>query len=68
MLFRPMPTDTCVGGPSTPFIEVSGVWQGRAVKTEVSSCYEEPVATALWLAQLPRPPLPGSKSSQASGS
>jgi hypothetical protein len=48
----------CVGGPSTPYIEVQGRYRGESIDTEPSACRGHPEGEALWLKLLPTPPRP----------
>jgi hypothetical protein len=46
----------CVGGLSTPYMEVKGQYRGESIDTGPSACYGHPEAEALWLSLLPPPP------------
>jgi hypothetical protein len=55
MLFPP-PGESCVGGPSTYHIRVTGTYDGRSVDTEdVDACSGNLKAERYWLSQLDPP-------------
>ena len=49
------PSQVCVGGVLTPYIEIEGDFRGDAIHTVVSSCYGNVEGERLWLKLLPPP-------------